>query len=459
MPTPTKLAPREDTFEAYGLGWRATAAGRTIRFTVRRLRREGGSLRGYVDVEHRAKDAPRGTLPTRLAGELVNLSSGRDRSSFANRLAERMAGVEWKALVDAFCVEVEKRDDESEPALWIGNLPAPIDGGWLVEGLLERNQNNSLHGDGAVGKSWLALALAVSVTTGREILPGYRPLLRGNVLYLDWETDHDTLNARVQQIARGAGIEPPNIRYMRMDGPFADAVERVLAECQEHKVVLVILDSVEAAMAGSVGAGSPQNEGPSKINRGLRRLGRITSFMVDHISAEQANEKGVVRKAYGSIFKRNWVRLSFQLKQTREPSEDGYGHLGLFNAKRNNGRLFDPVGLRWEINDEVCRWEREEIESPELEEALPTADRIAAYLRREGPSQPSAIVEALGNVPRTTVMSTLKRQAMRFYKNGRDLWDLRSLDEGPAATTTAPDDYDFSGEEPLPWSAAEGVDG
>lgn len=420
---PTQLPPRGDRFEPFGLGWRAIMGGGTIRFTVRRLRHDHGTLRGYVDVEYKAKGTPKGAPSERLAGELVNLSSGRDRTQFANRLAERKGGLDWRNMVDAFCVEVERRDDEAEPAVWIGNLPAPIDGGWLVEGLLERNQNNSLHGDGSVGKSWIALALAVSVTTGLEILPGYRPMLRGTVLYLDWETDHHTLNGRVQQIARGAGIDPPDILYLRMDGPFADNVERILALCQQFGVVLIIIDSVEAAMAGSVSAGAPPNEGPSKINRGLRRLGGITSFLVDHISSEQAQQKGVARKAYGNIFKRNWVRLSFQLKQAREGPGDGFNHLGLFCAKRNNGREFEPVGLRWEINDEVCRWEREEIDDPELEEALPPIERIAAYLKREGPSQPSAISEATG-MPSGTVRSTLSRKTDRFFKNERGLWDV-----------------------------------
>jgi hypothetical protein len=442
---PRQIGQKGDRFEAYGLGYRAVMGDGTIRMTVRRLRHDHGSLRGYVDVEFRAKGTPRGTPPTRLAGEVVNLSSGRDRTQFANRLAERKAGIDWRNLVDGFCVEVERRDDEAEPAVWIGNLPAPIDGGWLVEGMLERNQNNEIHGDGSVGKSWLALALAVSVTTGLEILPGYRPMLRGNVLYLDWETDHDTLNLRVQQIARGAGIDPPNILYLRMDGPFADAVERVLALCQEHGIVLVIIDSMEAAMAGSIAAGAPPNEGPSKINRGLRRLGRITSFLVDHISAEQAQQRGVARKAYGNIFKRNWVRLAFQLKQAREPNGDEMNHLGLFCAKRNNGREYDPVGLRWEINDEVCRWAREDIADPELEEALPTAERIAAYLRREGPSQPSAIGEATG-IKSATVRSTLARSP-RFEKNERGLWGIVAEVTEP----TVEEDEEWHEPDPLPF--------
>ncbi len=227
-----------------------------------------------------------------------------------------------------------------------------------------------------------------------------------------------------------------------MDGPFADNVERILALIQEHGIVLLIIDSVEAAMAGSVSAGAPPNEGPSKINRGLRRLGRITTLLIDHISAEQAQQKGVARKAYGNIFKRNWVRLSFQLKQAREDTGDGMHHLGLFCSKRNNGKEYDPVGLRWEVNDEVCRWAREEIDAPELEEALPTADRIVAYLRREGPSQPSGIAEGTG-LTSTAVRSMLTRRTTLFQRTHHGLWDLLPRSENKDTEDDEPEQVPF----------------
>lgn len=195
-------------------------------------------------------------------------------------------------------------------------------------------------------------------------------------------------------------------------------------------------------MAGSVAAGASQNEGPAKVNRSLRRLGGITSFLVDHISSEQAQQKDVARKAYGSIFKRNWVRLSFQLKQTKEEAADGFRHMGLFCAKRNNGKEFDPVGLKWEINDEVCRWDREEIDDPELEQALPTAERIAAYLRREGPAQPSAISEGTG-LSSGSVRSMLTRRHDLFERNRQGLWDVK-----PRPTTPIEED-DSAGQVPF----------
>ena len=410
-----------DTFAPLGLGWGAVLCDRTVQFTVRRLRHDGGVLRGYVDVEFKAQG--RGTPRERLAGELLNLSSGRDRSGFANRLAERKTGIEWRNLVDAFCVQVEAREASGPALVWVGNLPDPIDGGWLIENLIERNQTTGIHGDGAVGKSWVALAVAVSLTTGYEIIPGYRPTQRLNVLYCDYETDQDTLNARVRMIAAGAGIDPPDVGYLRMEMPFADSVEWLLPRVQEHSVGLVIVDSVEAAMAGSVGNGAPSNEGPSRMNRALRQLG-VSALLVDHISAEQAQQKEAARKAYGNIFKRNWQRVSFQLKQSREPGADGLKHLALLNVKRNNGREFDPVGLAWEIDDGRCRWWREEIDDPELEGALPTHARIAAYLKREGPSQPSAIAEGTGLSVATQVRPTLSRRTDLFVRLPSGLWDV-----------------------------------
>lgn len=417
--TPEPQPLQGNTFEPFGLGWRARVENRTIRFTVRRLRHDHGSLRGYMDVEFKPAGARK---VSRLAGEQINLSSGRDRSGFANRLLERAPGIDWRNLVDAFCVEVEAREASGPQLVWVGNLPAPIHGGWLIEGLIERNQTTGIYGDGAVGKSWVSLAAAVSVTTGREVLPGYRPTTVCKALYCDYETDEDTLNLRVAQIARGIGIEPPNIGYLRMDSPFSDSVEVLLSLVQEHDIGLVIVDSVEAAMAGSVASGAPSNEGPAKLNRAIRRLG-ISALLVDHISAEQAQSGNVATKAYGNIFKRNWQRVAFQLQQTKEPAADGLRHLGLVNTKRNNAKLAPPVGMAWDVNDEWCRWWREEIEEPELQVALPTADRIKAYLVREGPSQPSIISEETG-LSGVTVRQMLVRRKDLFRKSDRGLWDL-----------------------------------
>lgn len=417
--TAERVAPLTDVLQPFGLGWRAILCERTVQLTVRRIRHDGGALRGYVEVDYRQPGGKR----AKLAGELLNLSSGRDRASFANRLAERQAGVEWRNVLDAFCVLVETREAAGPDLVWVGNLPEPIDGGWLIEGLIQRNQTTGIHGDGAVGKSFFVLATAVSLVTGLEVIPGLRPTARMNAIYCDYETDQDTLNQRVRMIAGGLGLErAPDIGYYRMEQPFADCVEWLLPVVQAHNVGLVIVDSVEAAMSGSVGAGAGANEGPARMNRSLRQLG-VSALLVDHINNEQEGQRGAVKRPYGSRFKRNWQRMSFHLKQAREPGPDKIRHLGLCNVKWNNGEEGAVTGLAWEINSDWCRWWREDIEDEELAAALPSAEQIALYLRHHGPSQPSQIAEDTA-IPRGTVSSTLTRRTDLFSKTPHGLWDL-----------------------------------
>lgn len=416
--TAEPVQPLSDVFKAHGMGWRAILCDRTVQLTVRRIRHDGGALRGYVEVEYK----PAGGRRIKLAGELLNLSSGRDRASLANRLAERQQGPEWRNVLDAFCLQVESKESEGPELVKIGNLPAPIDGGWLVDNLIQRRQTTGIYGDGSVGKSFFALAVAVSLVTGLEVLPGFRPASRCEVTYCDFETDRDIMNRRVQLIANGIGIAPPEINYYRMEDPFADSVEWLVRHVQEERVGLVIVDSVEMAMMGSTGSGSPSNEGPARLSRAIRHLG-ISALVIDHINNEQAQQKEIVRTAYGSRFKRHLQRMAFYLKQAREPGPDKVKHLGLFNTKFNNGEENLSYGLAWEINGEWCRWWPERIEDEELTAALPAVDRIAAYLRREGPSQPSVIAEDTG-IPRGTVSSALKRHYQRFQRNEHDLWTL-----------------------------------
>jgi hypothetical protein len=412
-----------DEISRHGLGFRAIRDERRVEMLVTRLRRGRTGLSGHVEVRYAPpKVDGRGGGRVVLASEHLNIGSGRDRATLANRLTKRVPSVEWQNVVDAVCIDVQALDDKGEPVVMIGNRPEPLDGGWLVQDFLERNQAHNLFGDGEVGKSWVALAIAVSIATGYEIIPGYRPRQRGGVLYVDYETDADTMNRRVKQIARGARIEPPDIAYLRLDQPFADSLWRVIQEADEHACLLVIVDSVEAALAGGADPGGPMNEGPARMNQALRQLHR-TSLLVDHVNSEQAKSKQLAGKAYGSIFKRNWVRLSYEIKRVQDSPDPNHHHLGLFCAKRNNGLRFEPTGLRWTVNDEESAWEREDIDTESFAEALPAWQRVQAYLRSDGPHTANEIADELG-IPRPTVTAALSRRSQLFDRLPGGLWQV-----------------------------------
>jgi hypothetical protein len=262
---------------------------------------------------------------------------------------------------------------------------------WLIDGLVEAHQTTSLYGDGEVGKSWQAIAAVVSLATGEEIIPGWRPLRRSRGLILDWETDQETLNRRVRMVCRGAGIPYVPIDYVACDGPLIEQTEWLLERVQEDDVDLIVVDSVEAAMQGSRTDGADINDTAGKVNQVLRKLGR-SAILVDHVNAIGAASKGLAGKAYGSIFKRNWVRLSYEIKRVHE-SGDGDKHLGIYNTKRNNGGRFDAFGLRWTINDEMTSWAREEITEPELQKALSVKRRMEIALGEQSPLSMTSLAE------------------------------------------------------------------
>jgi hypothetical protein len=401
-------APAIDELRPFGLGWRWRwrVGSDKVEVTFRGMRQGASGPNGQITV--RAVSPTVGVKGT-LTVERLTLSDGRARASLANRLTERTGeqNIQWRDLLDGVCSRILTAAQAGPPKRTIG-LEPERGTNWLIQGLVEEHQTTSIYGDGEVGKSWQALAACVSLKAGIEIVPGWVPARRGNGLYIDYETDQETLNRRVRMICRGAGIPYVPISYVACDGPLSEQVEW-------------LLERIEAAMAGTRGDGDV-NEPAAKVNQVLRKIGR-SAVLVDHINAIGAASRGLAGKAYGSIFKRNWVRMSYEVKRVHE-SADGQRHLGVYCTKRNNGPRFDAFGLAWHIDDETTSWRREDISEPDLTAALSVKKRIEIALREESPLSITSLVErceaSISNV--RTELSRDKGRTLRRLPN--DLWEL-----------------------------------
>jgi hypothetical protein len=413
---PPEVQPVEEQHEvaAYGLGWqiKSKLGGNRVRTTFARLRKSGGSTSAEVKVE---AWLPKIGVKGLLTIERVPISSGRDRASLANRLTERTGKeLDWRNIVDRLCNTVLSKEGEGRPVLRLGRLPV-ADDVFLISNLVEDGTATSVYGDGELGKSWLGLAAAVSMETGAEIVPGWAPLRRGRALYIDYETDPKTFNKRIQMIANGAGVRPPEILYLAADEPFADLLEQILQLVADEGIDLLVIDSVEAAMAGSRSEGGDLNEPASRMNKALRKIGR-SAILIDHVSSMNAASKGLAGKAYGSIFKRNWVRLGFELKKEAEGSADNVTNLGLYCTKYNNGRRFDARGLRMEFSADAVRWVPEDIASTDLRAAgLPLRRRMELALGEESPLSEHVLAERC-EATLSAIRVELSRNKGRFLR-------------------------------------------
>ena len=383
-----------DELKPFGLGWRwQWRVGRTwLRMTFRGLRKGPSGPSAEVTIE--------GSIPTVgikgvLTVERLPLSNGKDRVALANRLEKRTgegpdAPVQWRSMLDGICSRILVAQRAGPQVVSVG-LDDERGVNWMIDGLVEEHQTTSIYGDGEVGKSWQAIAALVSLATGEEVVPGWKPTRRGRGLMLDWETDQETLNRRVRMICRGAGIPYVPIDYVACDGPLVDQMEWLLERVNEDNIDLIVVDSVEAAMQGSRSDGADLNDAAGKVNQVLRKLGR-SAILVDHVNAVGAASQGLAGKAYGSIFKRNWVRMSYELKRVHEGG-DCEKHLGVYCTKRNNGPRFDAFGLAWTINDEASAWQREAITEPELQKALSVKRRMEIALGEQSPLSLTSLAE------------------------------------------------------------------
>lgn len=422
---PAGAAPDVDELAPFGLGWRwQWRVGKTwVRMTFRALRKTASGTSAEVTID---AGVPAIGVKGTLTVERLTLADGKARVALANRLGKRTgdgpdALVNWQAMLDGICsrILVAMR---AGPTPSVVGLDDEQGINWLIEGLVEERQTTSLYGDGEVGKSWQAIAALVSLVSGEEIVPGWRPTRRGRGILLDWETDQETINRRVRMICRGAGIPYVPIDYVACDGPLVEQVEWLLERVQQDQIDLIVVDSVEAAMQGSRSDGADLNDAAGKVNQVLRKLGRA-ALLVDHVNAINAASNGLAGKAYGSIFKRNWVRMSYELKRAHEGG-DGDKHLGVYCTKRNNGSRFDAFGLRWTINDELSSWEREEITEPALQKALSVKKRMEIALNEDSPLSQTTLAERCEAKLSQIRVELARDKGKTFRKTTNDLIEL-----------------------------------
>src|SRR6266851_4598742 len=129
------------------------------------------------------------------------------------------------------------------------DMPEPQTRRYVVPGLLPDGALSILYGDGGLGKSYLALHLALCAALAHPFAG--RPLEKHRTLYLDAELDQDEFVRRAYWAARGLGLEgpPEGLYYCRLPGSLNDPNVRAhaLAYKVECGADLVIIDSLTVA--------------------------------------------------------------------------------------------------------------------------------------------------------------------------------------------------------------------
>lgn len=244
-----------------------------------------------------------------------------------------------------------------------------------------------LIGKPKVGKSWLAMQLALSVMTGGKMLN--RDVEKGRVLYLALEDNELRLQTRMRKqnwVAHEGGVE-----FMFSD-TFRDQITALNAgggkrllkyiEKQKHKVVIV--DTFSRSIQGDQLDPAEMTEAVGPLQQYALNKG-IALIIIDHMPKNSGDSSDPITNIYGSVAKAGVTDTAWAI----------YKEQGKIGAKLAiNGRdveehvlqlTFDTRGFYWN-----CDGSAADIAITETRKA------ILAALETLGKSQALAIAEATG---------------------------------------------------------------
>jgi hypothetical protein len=320
-------------------------------------------------------------------------------------------------LIEAACWRVVDAVREGRPAILLGDAPEPPGDGSLLPPLLLPNDPVILFGDGGSAKSYLGLALALSVHTGRPYAD-LTPTRQMRTAFLDFEWNPWPHKRRMQALI-GTDLAPDLVYVPCLsEGPLSGQVDRLRGILSAHRIEYAVLDSVALACAG------PPEDAATALDF-MQALGQLEvgSCLLAHV-----NRSGDEDRPFGSTFWHNSARLTWNIKAHQETDQDQLD-LALHCRKVNDGPRPASFALHWEFTPTRTAITRADLRRiPELAGGLPLKDRIAGILA-SGPRTVADLADELETVG-TTVRRTLTRgDGHRFTRipgSSPDKWALRA---------------------------------
>ena len=327
------------------------------------------------------------TTEGHLRSGQIPLTSPTSRSTFAKTLHQSDPSIElneWSDIMEQLCESVlEDYRTGSPEMLLTGEVEDMEDQEWMIYPIIERDNPTLIFGVGSAGKSIFAQLCAVLVDAGYSF-EGLE-VRKGNVLYLDWETTHRDLLARITSIRNVLKLEgKSHIWYKRMSTGLEDGIEEIKQVVSEHEIDFIVIDSMGAAL----GNDASEQKVVTGAFSAIRSL-NVTALVIDHPNKGETGLKALFGSTYKSLLSRHvWEVLKDQ------QVGDNLTKFALFHRKANNTGLFKEMGWQFTFENnrlsDIKRISSSDISKTAMKEGQTQFDQVKNLLT-SGPKTVSEI--------------------------------------------------------------------
>lgn len=354
---------------------------------------------------------------------IVNLAAPRTMATLAQEL-EELAPLEgaWLSILADFSNDVMARLKTGQPVVDLDKVRAKPTK-FLVDPFVLENQITVFFGPGGSGKSYFAQWLSLLVQNGLEV-SGVKAQ-PGNVLYLDWETDADTVALRQAKLINGIGQAdtlPRGFKYRRCYRSIADDLTAIGRICIEEEVRLLVIDSFGMACGGNI----REEQYALRMFQALRELqiAGVTIVGITHVAKdEMAKDKA---SPIGSVYFINIPRMLWEIRAQERDSEDEALTIGIFQYKSNETARLKPRAFSTFMDDWTMAFEPADVKE-EFVAGKSQSDRIVELIREKGKISPKDLADWLQIAPayaRVLLHRLAKRELVTQVERGQ--WGLTS---------------------------------
>jgi hypothetical protein len=384
-----------------------------VSITVTGIREHSDGISAEVAVTRAGAD---------LHWSKLNLSSSRSRAELVKHLSATTPRVPWQPIIERTCRLAVEASRAGNPSVVV--IPRRRTGPrFLIDPIAPAGETTVLAGDGGAGKSYLAVAQALAISSAAPLPGGLRAEIQGPVVYCDWESTEAEFAERAYYLANGLGCRVRDLHYKPMVAPLSAELAAVQADVYRLGAVAVFIDSLAPACG-------PEPEGADAAVRtmtALRSLAPASRVVVAHVSKATAEGQAPARP-FGSVFIQNLARSVWEIRRSDEDEGDTL-LLGLYHRKVNAGRRLRPVALQLAFDADAVRLAAGDLtEAPDLLARASLTQRLRAGLTATARTVDD-LAETLEVRP-DTVRRTLNRHRITVFVPLMDskpqLWALRT---------------------------------